>query len=220
MTVAASALAERAAFGHRSSRAVADHRGPSVFRPDKHDLDTGCGVCGIRRAFRAVSDRGCMGNAGTSSFVFQPVSEPGGVRAPIPEHLGDLWRAVLKCTGSNISNAIADLNGADERAGRSTLAIRRMACNLAFMSPLGRPTGRPRPLSTANRSPCDAPSDKPRRSRPPFPFRDWRPNPPSSGRRCPCRFTSLHRFHRFQRLQSVLCGPYPAGASRHLKALR
>ena len=40
-----------------------------------------------------------------------------------------------------------------------------------------------------NRSPCDAPSDKSRRSRPSFLLRDWRPNPPSSGRRCPCRST-------------------------------
>ena len=43
------------AGGHGPSRAAS-------LRPPEHDLDTGCGVCrvacGIRRAFRAVSDRG------------------------------------------------------------------------------------------------------------------------------------------------------------------
>jgi len=66
------------------------------------------------------------------------------------------------------------------------------------------------PFRHPNRSPCDAPdppSDKLRRSRPSL----------SSPRLAGEDALSLHRF---QRLQSVLCRPYPAGASRRLKPLR
>jgi len=161
VTVAASALTEKAAFGHRSSRVVAGHRGPPVFRPPEHDLDMGCldmgcGVCRVASwyptGFRAVSDRGCRGMQARLllSFDASPNRAASEPRSP-----GDLWQAVRQCLGFDVSNAIADLNGADERAGRPALVVRRMACNLAFMRPPVRcgfglcgpcPAGASRPL--------------------------------------------------------------------------
>ena len=125
---------------------------------------------GLRRlwyptGFSRCFQPGMQVDAGTSPFVFQrlPLSFDASPKRSASEPpratFGGLFGNARAPMQSPTSTAVT--NGSGDRA----------------------------PFRHPNRSLCDAPSDKSRRSRPSFLLRDWRPNPPSSGRRCPCRST-------------------------------
>ena len=138
MTIAASALAENAAFGHRSSW-VAN------LRPPEHDfdtLDTGCGVCrvacGIRRAFRAVSDRGCRHVSLCLSTRLRTGRPLAGCSAmPVLQFIQCNRRPQRRCDRSGDRAALFDTRTGRRAMRPMRLRISRVDRDRPFLSAIG-----------------------------------------------------------------------------------
>ncbi len=93
---------------------------PPVLESSEHDLDA------VSTFVAALIVSNCLlagfpaRDAGAYALVFQRISEPIGIIAPIRQHPVCLWEAAQQSSGSAV---VADWSGCDEQADRAALRI-------------------------------------------------------------------------------------------------